>query len=97
MLVPAGSQDYYKLIPISGQGRTGKHSGGILTQRVRALSVYNGGKCWLTGQGVTGVDVIKLGYSGAPGPVIPWPVPPPLDQGGRYPVTCVTSLGGNGA
>ena len=41
--------------------------------------------------------VTKLGYSGAPGPVIPWPVPPPLDPGGRYPVTCVTSLGGSGA
>ena len=54
MLVPASSEDYYKLIPISGQGRTGKHDGGILTQRVRALSVYNSGKGWLTGQGVTG-------------------------------------------
>ena len=32
--VSASSEDYYKLIPISGQGRTGKHSGGILTQRV---------------------------------------------------------------
>ena len=56
MLVPTSSQDYYRLIPISGQGRTGKHSGGILTQRVRALSVYNSGKGWLTGQGVTGVS-----------------------------------------
>ena len=55
-LVPASSKDYYKLIPISGQGRTGKHSGGILTQKVRALSVYNSGKGWLTGQGVTGVS-----------------------------------------
>ena len=50
MLVPASSQDYYKLIPISVQGRTGKHSGGILTQRVRSLSVYNSEKGWLTGQ-----------------------------------------------
>ena len=56
MLVPASSQDYYKLITISGQGRTGKRSGEILTQRVRALSVYNSGKGWLTGQGVTGVS-----------------------------------------
>ena len=54
MLVPASSQDCYKLIPISGQGRTEKRSGGILTQIVRALSVYNSGKGWLTGQGVTG-------------------------------------------
>ena len=41
--------------------------------------------------------VTNLGYAGAPGPVIPWPVPPPLDPGGRYPVTCETSLGGSGA
>ena len=61
MLVPASSQDYYKLIPLSGQGRTGKHSGGILTQRVRALSVYNSGKGWLTGQGVTGVSCDFVG------------------------------------
>ena len=39
--------------------------------------------------------VTKSGYSGVSGPVIPWPVPPPLDPGGRYPVTCVTSLGGS--
>ena len=36
----------------------------------------------------------NLGYAGAPGPVIPWSVLPPLDPGGRYPVTCETSLGG---
>ena len=84
-------------IPISGQGRTEKHSGGILTQSVRSLSVYNSGKGWLTGQGVTGVCVTKLGYSGASGLAILWPVLPPLDPGERYPVTCETSLGGRGA
>ena len=46
----------------------------------------------MTGQGVTGVSVTNLGYAGAPGPVIPWPVPPPLDPGGRYPVTCVRQV-----
>ena len=59
--------------------------------------MYNSGKGWLIGQGVTGICVTKLGYSGASGPAIPWPVPPPLDPGGRYPVTCATSLGGSGA
>ena len=68
MLVPASPQDYYRLIQISGQGTTEKHSGGIFTQRVRSLSVYNSGKGWLTGQGVTGVCVTcetNLGGSGA--------------------------------
>ena len=69
MLAPASSQDYYRLILISGQGRTEKHGGGILTQRVRSLSVYNSGKGWLIGQGATGVCVTKLGYSGASGPL----------------------------
>ena len=39
----------------------------------------------------------NLGYAGASGPVIPSPVPSPLDPGGRYPVTCETSPGGSGA
>ena len=39
----------------------------------------------------------NLRYFGAQGQVIPWPVPPPLNPGGRYPATCVISLGGNGA
>ena len=95
--MPASSQDYYRIIHISGQGRTEKNSGGILTQRVRSLSVYNSGKGRLTGQGVPGVCVTKLGYSGASGQAIPWPVPPPLNPGGRYPVTCETSLGSSGA
>ena len=59
--------------------------------------MYNSGKGWLTGQGITGFSVTNLGYAGAPSPVILWPVPPPLDPGGRYPVTCETSLGGSGA
>ena len=57
--------------------------------------MYNSGKGRLTGQGVTGVSVTNLGYAGASGPAIPWPVLPPLDPGGRYPPE--TSLGGSGA